>query len=130
MRSFTTAKTIARAPRIVTDPQLQNLLADRVNDWKNDGLLNLTHLVLIEVGDTDASIIEELGNSLLINPLNGKRHGEEGFVFPFDLLTIHRGYFELMTTIGNDGYARVIFVRDREGVDPDLLSMCRHFAGR
>ena len=60
MQSFDNAKAIARAPRVATDPQLINLLHDRVRDWTALGLLDMTHLVLIEVGDTDASIIEEL----------------------------------------------------------------------
>ena len=121
MQSFDTAK----APRVVTDPQLVNLLHDRVQDWTALGLLNLTHLGIIEVGDTDESIIEELAFSPLINPLDGLRHGMEGFVQPFDLIQDHVGYFELIMTVGNDGFAIVLFVRDREGVAPELLAMCR-----
>ena len=88
MQSFDTAKAIAGAPRNMTDPQLKNLLSDRVRDWTALGLLDITHLVLIEVGDTDASIVEELAFSPLINPLDGKRHGMEGFVLPSTTLRI------------------------------------------
>jgi len=125
MQSFDTAAAIARAPRNMTDPQLKNLLSDRVRDWTAMGVLAMTHLVLIEVGDTDESIIDELGYSPLVNPLDGKRHGMEGFVLPFDYVEDHGGWFELIATVGNDGFAFVLFVRDREGVDPELLSMCR-----
>ena len=129
MQSFDNAKAIAGAPRISTDPQLQNLLSDRVQDWTALGLLAMTHLVLIEVGDTDESLIEELGFSPLVNPLDGKRHGMEGFVLPFDYLEDHGGWFELIVTVGNDGFAFVFFLRAREGVDPELLSMCRTNVG-
>ncbi len=125
MQSFDNAKAIAGAPRLMTDPKLINLLTDRVQDWTSLGLLNLTHLVIIEVGDTDGFIIEELGFSPLVNPLDGLGHGMEGFVLPFDLIEDHGGWFELFVTVGNDGFAFVLFVRDREGVDPELLSMCR-----
>jgi len=128
MQSFNNAKAIARAPRLATDPQLINLLHDRVRDWTAMGVLTMTHLVLIEVGDTDASIIEELAFSLLVNPLDGKRHGMEGFEFPFDHLVDHGGWFELVSTVGNDGFAFVLFVRNRDGVDPELLAMCRAYA--
>jgi len=128
MQSFDTAKAIAKAPRVVTDPQLKNLLSDRVRDWSALGLLDLTHLVIVEVGDTDASIIEELGFSPLVNPLNGKRFGMEGFVLPFDYIEDHGSCFELIVTVGNDGFAFVLFVRDRVGVDPKLLSMCNTHA--
>jgi hypothetical protein len=130
MQSFDTAKAIAGAPRIVTDPQLKNVLSDRVRDWTALGLLAMTHLVLIEVGDTDVSIIEELAFSPVVNPLDGLRHGMEGFVLPFDLIKDHGGWFELIMTVGNDGFAFVLFVRAREGADPELLAMCRAHVGR
>ncbi len=128
MQSFDNAKAIARAPKIVQDPQLQNLLFDRVEDWTARGLLGHTHLAIIEVGDTDVSVTEELGFSPLVNPLDGLRHGMDGFVFPFDFIEDHGGWFELFVTVGNDGFAFHLFVRDREGVDPELLSMCRAHA--
>ncbi len=103
MQSFDNAKAIAGAPRIVTDPQLKNLLSDRVRDWTKLRLLDFTHLVIIEVGDIDKSIIEELAFSPLVNPLDGLRHGMDGFVLPFDYLENHGGWFELIVTVGNDG---------------------------
>ena len=123
MQSFDNAKAIARAPRLMTDPKLKNLLTDRVQDWKARGLLDLTHLAIIEVGDTDVSIIDELAFSPLVNPLDGLRYGMEGFVLPFDYAEDHGGWFELVMTIGNSGHAVVIFIRDRDGVDPELLAM-------
>ena len=125
MQSFDTAKAIAMAPRLMTDPKLKNLLTDRVQEWSATGLLGLTHLVIIEVGDTDVSIIDELAFSPLVNPLDGLRHGMEGFVLPFDYLEDHGGWFELIVTVGNDGFAFHLFVRDRDGVDPELLALCR-----
>ncbi len=130
MQSFDNAKAIARAPRVVTDPQLKNLLADRVQDWTARGLMDLTHLVIIEVGDTEETISTEVGFSPLLNPLDGLRYGSKGFVSPFDFIEDHGGWFELFVTAGNDGFAFHLFVRGREGVDPELLAMCCAEAGR
>ncbi len=130
MQSFTDAKAIARAPRIMTDPQLENLLQARVQDWTALGLMNVTHLVIIEVGDTENSIIEELNFSPLINPLDGKRYGMDGFVFPFDYIEDHGGWLELFVCVSNDLFAFHLFVRNREGVDSELLAMCREHSGR
>jgi len=113
----------------MTDPKLKNLLTDRVQDWTARGLLDLTHVAIIEVGDTDVSIIDELAFSPLVNPLDGLRHGTAGFVFPFDYLEDHDGWFELIVTVGNGGFAFHLFVRDREGVDPELLALCRARTG-
>ena len=128
MQSFDNAKAIVRAPRLMTDPKLKNLLTDRVQDWSARGLLDLTHLAIIEVGDTDESIIEALGFSPLVNPLDGLRHGMDGFALPFDYVADHGGWFELISTVGNDGFAFILFVRDRDGVDPELRAMCRAHA--
>ena len=130
MQSFDNARAIAKAPRFMTGSKLKNLLTDRVEDWTTRGLLDLTHVAIIEVGDTEVSIIEELAFSPLINPLDGLRYGMAGFVFPFDYLKNHGGWFELFITVGNDGFAHHLFVRDREGVDPELLTMCRAYASR
>ena len=82
MQSFDNAAAIAGAPRVMTDPQLKNLLSDRVRDWTALGLLAMTHLVVIEVGDTDESTIEELAFSPLVNSLDGKRYEDGGLRVP------------------------------------------------
>ena len=130
MQLFTDAKAIARAPRVMTDSQLKDLLTERIEDWTMRGLMNLTTLVIIEVGDTEPSIIDALCFSPLVNPLDGKRYRAEGFVLPFDYIEDHGGWFELFVTVGNEGFAFHLFVRNREGVDPELLAMCRAHAGR
>ena len=60
MQTFDNPAAIAKAPRIVTDPPLRNLLTNRVQEWTNRGFLDLTHVVLIEVGDTDKAIVDEI----------------------------------------------------------------------
>ncbi len=51
-------------------------------------------------------------------------------MLPFDYIEDHGGWFELIVTVGNDGFAFILFVRNRDGVDPELLAMCRAHAGR
>ncbi len=128
MQLYDTAATITAAPANATDPRLARLLTDRIHDWTTNRLLDLTLLLIVEADDTEEAIVEAVGFSPLVNPIDGLRHGMEGFVLPFDYLEDHGGWFELFVTVGNDGFAFVLFVRDRDGVDPELLAMCRAHA--
>lgn len=126
MLSFYTAEAIAAAPTNASiDPALRRLLADRVSDWTTTCLLDHTHLLIVEAGDTEQDIVAEVAFSPLINPLDGERFGSSRFVPHWDWFEEHQGWFELVFTVGNDGFAFVLLIRDADGVDPDLLSLCR-----
>ncbi len=126
MLSFDTAAAIAAAPTTASvDPTLRQLLADRVHDWIATDLLDLTHLLIVEPGDTEEALVDAIGFLPLVNPLDGLRFGSEGYVPHFEWLSDVGGYFELIQTVGNSGFAFVLLVQDAEGVDPELLSLCR-----
>ena len=127
MRTYDNAAAIVAAPETVTDRELKRLLTDRIHDWTVTGLLDLTHLLIVEAGDTEQDILSEVAFSPLVN--HGHRFGSSEFVSPWDWFEKHEGWFELVFTVANDGFAFILFVRDDEGVDPNLLSLCRG-AGR
>jgi hypothetical protein len=37
----------------------------------------------------------------------------------------HTGWWELVYTVANDGFAFLVLVQDAPGVLPDLLALCR-----
>jgi hypothetical protein len=129
MLSFHDAAAIAAAPTIAAiDLNLRQLLADRVQHWTTTDLLNLTHLLIIEPGDSEEDIVEEVAFSPLVSSIDGERFGSDSFVPPFDWLSKVGGYFELIQTVGNDGFAFVLFIADAEGVASELRSLCRTYA--
>jgi hypothetical protein len=131
MISLDTAAAIAAAPTNTSlDPVLRRLLADRVRDWGATGLLNLTHVLIVQAGDIEQDIVSEIGFSPLVNPIDERRFGSSDFQPHHDWLERHDGWFELIFTVSNSGFAFVIFVADIEGVDPQLLGLCRSCAGR
>lgn len=91
-------------------------------------LIDYTSIVVARAGDTERSIRRELGFSPLVNVFDGSRFGTAEFVPFWDVLHDHGGWFELIFTVGNDGFAFVLFVQDNEGVEPDLLALCRAHA--
>ena len=128
MLSFHDAAAIAAAPTTASiDPALKQLIADRVYDWTATDLLGLTHLVIVQPGDTEADIMIATGYSPLVNPLDGSRFGSPSYVPPFDFLQQHGRWAELIQTISNDGWALVLFFDIGDGADPALRSLCREY---
>lgn len=124
MHSYDDAAAIAAAPNTVTDPMLKSLLADRVQDWTALDLLALTHLVIVDVEDTEHTVAAEIGFSPLVNPLDGLRVGDDGYVSPWDWAEEHHGWLEVMMTIGDSGHAVFLFVADGSGLSYELRALC------
>jgi hypothetical protein len=130
MISLCDRASLKAAPTLPLDKQLRPLLLDRIRHYARRGLLDLTHLVVVQPGDTQADLIEEVGFTPLLNPLDGARLGSPDFHPWWDGLQRHpSGWFELIVTVGNSGFAFVLFIQDAPGADPDLLALCRTFAG-
>jgi len=76
-------------------------------------LLDLTHIVVVQSGDTGEALTAELGFSPLVHPIDGTRFGEVGFQPYWDWLADLGGWYELVITIGNSGFAFLLIVEDR-----------------
>lgn len=130
MLTFTEAASIAASSTAPVAPDLQNLLERRVADWTDTNVLALTHLVIVQPADTAADLTREITLSPLVNPLDGSHFGSENFQPFWDWLIRHdSGWFEMIVTVGNSGFAFVLFIQDAEGGDPALLALCRTYAG-
>jgi hypothetical protein len=127
MLSFYDPAALAAAPDAVADAQLHRILSHAVPYWTAVGVLGLTHLVVVEVGDTEAALVTEIGFTPLTNPIDRARFGSPSFRPFWDLLKEHTGWFEMTVTVGNSGFAFVLFIQDAEGVDPQLLTLCRTY---
>lgn len=102
------------------DPELHTLIAGRIKDALTLQLGDLTHIAVIQPHDTEADIIDALGFSPLVSRIDGI-HLEPDW----DWFERHEGWFELVYTVGDSGFAFLVFVQDSEGVLPDLLTLCR-----
>lgn len=109
------------------DPHLRALIEGHLFTAKENGLSDLTHIAVIQPGDTEREIREELGFSPLDNPLTGKRFGEPGFRPNWDWLEVHPACFELIYTVGDSGFAYVLLAAKKSG---PLAQLCRQFGLR
>jgi hypothetical protein len=89
---------------------LRPLMRTLIDDAEKQGLLDLTFVLIVEAGDTEDDITEAIGWSPLVEPLHGIRYDEPGFYPYWDHLDESDGWYSLVLTVGNDGFAYILFV--------------------
>jgi hypothetical protein len=127
MLSLHDTASIEAALATPMQPTLHKLLTDRINDAAASELLELTHLLVVQPGDCEHAIAEEICLTPLTNPLDGQRFGSPEFQPWWDYLEAHDGYFEMIITVGNGGFAFILLIEDADGVQPELLDLCRTY---
>jgi hypothetical protein len=101
---------------------LHTIITDIVEHAAETGLLDLTYIVIVEPGDTEGALAEELGHSPLINPSDGIRCDQPGFIPYWSHLRQRGRWYELVHTISNDAFAFILLI-DSEG-GGELVALC------
>jgi hypothetical protein len=105
----------------LTDEVLLRLVRRHLITAKENGLENLTCIAVIEPADREQTIIDELGFSPLRNTLSETLFGDPGFSPSWDWLEIHSGWYELIFTVGDDGFAYIVFVSRQHQTSPGII---------
>jgi hypothetical protein len=124
-------KTMARALASSPDPLLQRLLRLRVEQLTGEGYnpFDLATFAIVERFDRLDALEAALGLPIATNLVDGSRYGDDpDYVPSAEWIADHGGLFELVYVLSDDGAGVAIFVPDRDGIDPVLLSLCRTFA--
>jgi hypothetical protein len=117
--------TMVHALTLPLDPRLHRLLAERIGALTAD-LIDYTEYLVVEAGDTEADIVRHVGLSPLVEPIDGIRYGELGFVPHWDWIADRDGWFELIFTFGS-AFAYVLLIEDAAGVTAELRRLCRGY---
>jgi hypothetical protein len=91
------------------------------------GLVDLTHYIVVEAGDSEDDLLREAGLSPLINPIDGARFGTDSFQPWWDWFSAHDGWFEMIITIGNSGFALILLIENCVSPMTPILSLCYQF---
>lgn len=103
-------------------PELKTLLSDRLADTESCGLAHLTHVLVIEAGDTEADIINAVGFSPFASRIDGNRDQPD-----WDWLERHEGWHETLFCIGNSGFAYILLIEDAD--NSPFAELCRKGQG-
>lgn len=128
MQLLRTTPSILGAASSCPDPALRRLLTGRIEALSvYDGfeLSELVNVIIIDPVDRVADLDAQLGFSILINRIDGVRFGDPNFTPNWESIECHPGWFELTFILSDDGFGLLVFIPDREGIDPTLLELCR-----
>jgi hypothetical protein len=84
--------------------------------------------VVVEAGDTAATLQPGLGFELFTNPIDGTRFGDPRFSPIVDIAEEHGSFYELVFILHDDGAGVVLLVPKLSATHPDLLAFCAAFA--
>lgn len=129
MLHFYDRATMAHALTLDLDPELHRLLTDRIASLRTDeyDLTDDTEFIVIQPGDSEDDLIQQVGFTPLTEPIDGIAYGQPGFYPHWDWLTRHGSWFEMVLTFGST-FAYVLLIRDDEGIPHQLRAMCRKHA--
>ena len=119
-------------PRIA-NPAIRELVAFRFRQLSPDAYpATPCELIVVEGGEAVSEIEQAAGFPILTGLFDDLPYTDPGFQPCSEILekfTYEHGCIYEMVFIGNDdGAATAIFIADTEGIDADLLAMCRSFA--
>lgn len=97
---------------------LRDLLADHLADTIHCGMQDYTYLLVVEADDTEQQIVDAIGFSPLKTRIDNRRNCPD-----WDWCEQYPGWWELLFTVGNDGFAYIILVEDAER--SPLAKLCR-----
>lgn len=119
MLNLPTTAELKSASETTERLELRKLLSDRLADTVSCGLENLTHVLVIEAGDREAEVVEAIGFSPLKSRMDGQRCQPD-----WDWIEYHSGWWELIYTVGNEGFAFIVFVEEAKA--SPFARLCRH----
>lgn len=121
MLSLPDAAALEAALDQLLDGDLNAILAERFEQIAAQGLGDLTHIIVIQTGDTEEDIIEDCGWSPLVHPIDGTRYRDSEFQPYWAWLRDLGGWYELIHPVGNEGFAYILLI---ENGDSFFAAMC------
>lgn len=128
MLTITDGGSLTRALSSPIDARIKRLLRLRCEQLGGD-ITGQVRFVIVQPGDTEEDLEGALGFSVFQNAGDGSRFGEPDFTSSWEWLADHGHCFELVFIFDDSGFAHVVLIENSQGVDPELLSLCRAYAG-
>ena len=110
--------------------QIKQLVQQRINDLGGEAFDSneLGYFLVVEIGDTIEAIQAQLGFDLLRNRFTGIRFNATGFTPSFEFIEEFPACYDMVFVLDDTGIGVEILVPKEEGIDPDLIAMCRMYA--
>lgn len=114
----------------IRNPAIRELVKQRINDLGGDAFdaTELGFFIVLETADTIEAISATVGFNILHNRFTGIRFDATGFTPSFEFIEEFPSCFDMVFVLDDSGFGVELFVCKGEGIDADLLAMCRMYA--
>jgi hypothetical protein len=114
----------------IGNTEIRELVLQRMDDLGGDAFdaNALCYFLVVEPGDTLATLSAQVGFAILCNRFTGIRYDQTGFTPSFEFVEEFPAGYELVFVLSDDGCGVEVFVQKANGVPPDLLAMCQRYA--
>ena len=129
MQILCDSHSIQKAVQSTNDPELTRLMTahmERLSDYEDFDLGQLVNFIVMGRGDTVIELEAALGFSVMTNRSNGCHYGDADFLPSWEVIEVHRYWYEVVYVLGDDGFGIVIFVP--KDTDPELIEMLQQYA--
>ena len=109
---------------------IKQLVQQRINDLGGESFDSneLGYFLVVESSDTLEALSAQLGFYILHNRFTGIRFNATGFTPSFEFIEEFPACYDMVFVLDDTGIGVEIFVPKEEGIDPDLIAMCRMYA--
>ena len=116
----------------ISNPAIRELVRKRINDLGGEAFDTqaIGYFMVVEAADTIEAISATVGFNILHNRFTGVRFDATGFTPSFEFIEEFPSCFDMVFVLDDSGYGIELFVPKEEGIDSDLLAMCRMYAFR
>ena len=109
---------------------IKQLVRQRINDLGGESFDSneLGYFLVVESSDTLEALSAQLGFDMLHNRFTGIRFDATDFTPSFEFIEEFPACYDMVFVLDDTGIGVEIFVPKEEGIDPDLIAMCRMYA--
>jgi hypothetical protein len=114
----------------ISNPAIKELVQQRIDDLGGEAFDSneLGYFLVVESSDTLEVLSAQLGFDLLRNRFTGIPFNATGFTPSFEFIEEFPACYDMVFVLDDTGIGVEIFVPKEEGIDPDLIAMCRMYA--
>ncbi len=114
----------------ISNLQIRELVQQRIKDLGGESFDSneLGYFLVVESSDTIEAIQKQVGFNILQNRFTGIRFNATGFTPSFEFVEEFPACYDMVFVLDDTGIGVEIFVPKEEGIDPDLIAMCRMYA--
>ncbi len=114
----------------ISNLQIRELVQQRIKDLGGESFDSneLGYFLVVESSDTIEAIQKQVGFNILQNRFTGILFNATGFTPSFEFVEEFPACYDMVFVLDESGIGIELFVPKEEGIDTDLIAMCRMYA--